>query len=110
MTSSQPSARARAKQESRAKRDRQGDKLTTEKLMADGVGRRWIWQRLAEGQVFALGPVTDPYKMSYHQGQRAAALRLLADVNKFTPNEYVLMVRENTGVDVTPEEEEDDNA
>lgn len=94
-----------------ARRDRLTDKIITEALMQTTDGRRWVWLRLAEAQLFVDSGTLDPMQMAFDKGTRVFALRLLRDVNRFAPEAYIQMTRENTGHDLTlkpPEEPSDD--
>ena len=92
--SSSTNERQQAKRLDQAKRDRVNDEIITRQLMSSKDGRRWVWLRLAEGQMFQGDESLDPYRMAFEKGRRNAALRLLKDVQAFTPNEYILMANE----------------
>lgn len=90
MTSSTNEALIRRRRQQQA-RDLLTDRLITERLMADDEGRRWVWLRLSEGGIFLNDEGLDPMRMAFDKGQRNAALRLLRDVNRYAPREYILM-------------------
>lgn len=80
--------------EDQSARDRVTEEIVVKSLMAHRDGRRWVWLRLAEAQVFAADLNLDPAWMAYSKGLRNSGLKLLQDVNRFTPNEYILMTNE----------------
>ncbi len=87
------------------KRDRALDELVIRSLMSAPNGRRWVWNRLAEAQIFVESESLDPAVLAYEKGRRNAGLRLLNDVTKFTPQDYIRMTEENTSVSINPQEE-----
>lgn len=90
------------------KRDRLTDQIITVQLMSTVDGRRWVWNRLAEAAIFSGDENLDPYYMAFQKGARNAGLRLLNDVSRFTPNEYITMTQEATSVKLVEEPEEDE--
>lgn len=92
------------------RRDRITDEIITKQLMSSPDGRRWVWLRLAEAALYLENEDLDPYRMAYAKGTRNAGLRLLNDVSRFTPHEYIVMTQEATSVKLLeqPEEEETD--
>lgn len=91
-----------------ALRDRETDKTVVGALMSSRDGRRWIWLRLSEAQLFNADLSLEPHYMAFEKGRKQFALQLLRDVNRFTPNEYIIMTRENTSADLAPAREEED--
>lgn len=87
------------------KRDRALDELVIRSLMSAPNGRRWVWNRLAEAQIFNESSSLDAAVLAYEKGRRNPGLRLLNDVTKFTPQDYIRMTEENTSVSVQPQEE-----
>lgn len=98
------SVKGNAKRNKQAEADRQTDKTVITTLMSTVAGRRWIWLRLSEAQVFTEDGSLDPYWMAYTKGIRNSGLRLLASVTRNCPAMYVRMTEENTGVDLTTPE------
>ncbi len=92
------------------RRDRLTDEVVTKSLMSHKDGRRWIWLRLSEANLWQEDMQFDAGTMAYRKGQRNAGLRLLSDVTKFSPREYITMTEENTPVTLTepPSEVETD--
>lgn len=90
------------------KRDRITDEIITKQLMGTPDGRRWVWLRLSEGALFLENEDLDPYRMAFAKGVRNTALRLLNDVTRFTPHEYIVMTQEATSVKLLAEPEEED--
>lgn len=99
MTSASNERQIKARVEQQ-KRDRLTDETVVRALMASADGRRWVWLRLAEAQLFIEDADLDPYRMAFAKGIKQFALRLLRDVNRFTPREYVTMTEENTGIEL----------
>lgn len=94
------------------RRDRITDELITKQLMSTPDGRRWVWRRLGEAALFIENEDLDPYHMAYAKGTRNAGLRLLNDVSRFSPQEYIIMTQEATSVKLLEEpaeESEDEN-
>jgi len=89
------------------RRDRLNDELITKQLMSTAEGRRWVWRRLEEGALFQEDADLDFARMAYSKGVRNVTLRLLRDVNRFTPHEYIIMTEEATSIKLlqTPDEE-----
>ncbi len=85
--------------------DRETDRTVIIALMSAPNGRRWVWNRLAEAQIFVESESLDPAVLAYEKGRRNAGLRLLNDVTKFTPQDYIRMTEENTSVSINPQEE-----
>ncbi len=87
--------------ESRHAQDRINDRQVTEALMSTQGGRRWVWLRLAEAQMFSEDEVLDPQHLAYTKGVRRYGLRLLKDISTFTPSEYILMTNEAQDVEAS---------
>jgi hypothetical protein len=63
--------------------------------MMDTVeGRRWIYHRLADCQVFVDIPTFEPHHDYFSAGRRSMGLPLLADLLTHCPDHYALMLRE----------------
>lgn len=93
MTSS-TNERTISRRNEQASRDRLTDEIITKALMSTEDGRRWVWLRLSEGRLWDEDENFDPGSMAFAKGRRNAALRLLKDVQAFTPSEYVVMANE----------------
>lgn len=83
-----------------ALKDREISKTIVGALMSSRDGRRWVWLRLSEAQLFDADLTLEHAYMAFEKGRKQFALQLLRDVNRFAPNEYIIMTRENTGVDL----------
>lgn len=88
-----------------AAKDRDTETTVIRTLMSTVDGRRWMWLRLAEAQVFVETDSLDPMTLAYAKGIRREGLRLLQIVNRFAADAYVRMVNENT---TNPIQENDD--
>ncbi len=105
--SSEKSIRARNK---RILADRETNTTVITTLMHTVAGRRWIWLTLERMAVFRADEGLDPMRMAFEKGIRNEGLRLLADVTRICPNEYIRMTQENTSVELsTPTESESDD-
>ncbi len=105
MTSASNERQIRARND-QMRRDRLTDETVTKSLMAHPDGRRWVWLRLSEANLWSEDMEFDSGYMAYRKGQRQAGLRLLADVSRFAPREYITMTEENTTVTLTPSEQD----
>lgn len=64
-------------------------------LLRTTPGRRWMWATLSACGVYATTFRPDAYVTAFNEGQRAIGLRLLADVMRVAPAEYLTMAEEN---------------
>lgn len=67
-------------------------------LMSQRMGRLYVWDELSLANVFSqtLQFGRDGYAgTAFAEGRRSLGLRLLADVTRLCPEEYLLMTREN---------------
>lgn len=69
-------------------------------LMSTMIGRHWVWKQLGDCHLFeniaffdGEGAVQKTY---FAAGERNIGLKLLADVQRLCPREYVLAMEENT--------------
>ena len=92
-----------------AAKDRQTEIEVTRTLMSAINGRRYCWLFLSRAGLFAEDGDLDHARMCLKVGRRIEALTMLAIINRFCPELYVRMVQENTGVDPTPTEEDEDD-
>jgi hypothetical protein len=104
MTSAVSEKQQRAMRQ-QAKADRAGAELTIRAIMSTIHGRRWTWLQLAACGCFHDNNHNDPAAFGRQEGLRQAGLRLLGQVQRYTPREYMMMTQENTGVEL----EQDDN-
>ncbi len=86
-------------QRAKAAKDRENDR-TIIKTHPDG--RRWIWNKLNAAMVFHEGESLDASVMAYHKGVRNGGLQLLASCNRYAPDMYIQMLRENSPVELEP--------
>jgi hypothetical protein len=99
--------RAIKKRNAQQRRDRVTDEVITKQLMSTPDGRRWVWMRLEEAKIFVGDENLEPYNMAFSKGVRNAGLRLLNDVSRFTPQEYIQMTTEATAIKLVSEPEEE---
>lgn len=64
-------------------------------LLATRPGRRYIWGLLESCGIFRTSYSTDPNGMAFAEGRRDVGLRVLADVNAASPEQYLVMLRES---------------
>ena len=64
-------------------------------LMSTMPKRRWMLEILEACHVFATSFNRDSHTMAFMEGQRDIGLRLLNDIMASSPDEYILMMREN---------------
>lgn len=95
-------------QKAQMRKDQETDKTVVVALMSTPDGRRWVWNKLAEAQIFVEGENLDLGVMAYEKGKRNVGLRLLKSVTTHAPDMYVRMTRENTLVDLNEEPEQDE--
>lgn len=73
-------------------------------LMSQRDGRRFLWLQLEEANVFAQTFIPgQPDTTAFAEGRRSLGLRLLVDVTKWTPADYMRMTQENAAVALAAE-------
>jgi hypothetical protein len=87
------------------KKDREVDKTIITALLSTVDGRRWLWLKMAQGQLFIEDADLDAHRMAFKAGKRVVALQLLQSAQRYSPTMFVRMLQENSGVQL---EEEDD--
>jgi hypothetical protein len=63
-------------------------------IMDSSSGRAWILDRLERCHVFASSYSDNHLAMAFAEGERNIGLQDLSDLMQFTPDAYVLMMRE----------------
>lgn len=101
MAESASNERGVRRKREQARRDRLTDELITAQLMSTPDGRRWVWLRLSEANIFDGNDNLDPQYMAWEKGNRNSGLRLLRDVTTFTPQAYITMTEEARRVKLT---------
>lgn len=103
------SERQQNKAKERRARDVDIERRVIESLMVHAEGRRWVWLRIVDAQVFVEGSSLDPQRMAFDKGARAAGLALLAAVTRWAPRGYITMTTENApGASQLQQEQDDD--
>lgn len=87
--------RTRAK---RARKQQQGLDGTLRGIMGTGTGRAWLWYILSTCHSFELEVPGDAITMAFRNGERNVGIRLLSDVMRVAPDEFVAMMREANGM------------
>lgn len=57
-------------------------------------GRQYLWDSLSEAHIFSNVYDDNPSRMAFLVGERNAGLRLLAELVKYCPEEFIQMMRE----------------
>lgn len=70
-------------------------------LMSTVSGRAWTHNLLERCHVFASSFSENPIRMAFAEGERNIGLQLLSDLMTFTPDTYVLMMREKNERDAS---------
>lgn len=98
-----------AKAKQKARDDERNRLVVLERLCADALGRKFIWDMISASHVFAqtvdFGPAGHA-SMCFAEGERAVGLRLFNDIIKHFPQQYLAMTRENAAVKLEEEENE----
>lgn len=81
-------------------------KTVVKSLMSHPDGRRWVWLMMNEDMVFHEGENLDPYVMAYQKGVRRSGLRMMAWSNRYAPDMYIQMLRENSPVELQSDDNE----
>lgn len=101
--------RLAAKQRQEARDSELARKYSIELAMSTPMGRRFIWDQLASCHVFSMSYTPGSFDATaFREGERNIGQRLMMDVQRFAPNEYLMAVRENAAVKLKPEEEDED--
>lgn len=81
---------------SKAKR-KEAKRLAGLKLLCDSPdGRAWIWSFLEQFSFTKSSFSPDALTMAFREGERNAALKLMADINRVAPDTYLRMQKENS--------------
>lgn len=84
----------------RAKKDAEVTASIIRAFMTNSEGRRWIWLQLSFCRVFSTDSGVDFGTMAFEKGLRNYGLKLLADVTRYAPDQYITMTREQSGVEL----------
>lgn len=64
-------------------------------LMSTTHGRRYLWDKLGEAHVFATSFSSDPLAMAFNEGERNFGLRLLNEITRWCPEQFIQAMRES---------------
>jgi len=64
-------------------------------LMFTPIGRRYIWDQLTACHIFEANTIESVRLSAMWDGERNAGLRLLNDIIAFTPDQFILAMRES---------------
>src|SRR5215469_1472498 len=99
------------RKKSRARQDREINDLIIRQIMSQQPGRRWIWNILRDSHLFEQSVYfgEDSLEKTYFAaGERNFGLRLLADVTRLCPAEYILAMQEANKMETTNGRDRDD--
>lgn len=107
---SEPQEALNKNKRAQQKRDLVTRETVIRALMGQRDGRRYIWLELEEANVFSQTYVLNSFDATaFKEGQRSRGNKLLMDVIRWTPEDYITMTRENASVALPqPEELKDD--
>lgn len=60
-------------------------------------GRRYLWDRLAEANVFSSTYHDNSQRMAFSEGLRSAGLALMEDFMRYAPDQFIQAMREANG-------------
>lgn len=105
----QPSEQLAKNKRDQLRRDLVTRETVIRALMKESSGRRFIWLELEEAHVFTQTYIADSFdRTAFQEGQRSRGNRLLMDVIRWTPADYVRMTQENASVALPAEPEKND--
>ena len=70
------------------------NEATIRELASTIHGRQWLYEKLAEANVFSSIFNSDIAVMSFLEGQRNAGLKLLGEIMEHVPEQFMQMMRE----------------
>ena len=79
--------------EGKAKRKREQDAVDLFAVMSTHEGRRFVWRILESAGLYRLS-YTGNSETFFNEGQRNVGLKLLSELQKVTPEEYLRMTQE----------------
>jgi len=65
------------------------------RVMGDQAGRHWVWDFLEFCSIFQTSFSPSNAQTAFNEGQRNAGLRVMADIHRLCPEQYLRMVTEN---------------
>jgi hypothetical protein len=81
-----------AREKEKSQRDRELDDVRT--VLANPVGRRFLWRYLSLCGVFTESFSVNEMMTAYNEGRRNIGLKLLADIHESQPDAYLTMMQE----------------
>lgn len=91
MNASDPQQIAEVESKARRKRDQDNEDLLA--VMSTHEGRRFVWKILESAGLYKLS-YTGNSETFFNEGQRNVGLKLLSELQKVTPDEYLRMTQE----------------
>lgn len=89
--SSRKDVRKAEKSAARAERNR-GEVLRT--LASTTAGRQFLWEQLEAAHIFTTPYSSDTNQTYFNLGEQNAGLRLLTDITRYCPEEFIQAMRE----------------
>jgi hypothetical protein len=86
--------RSKADADVRGKLAQQTEMDDVKWLMSNKRGRRIVWRQLEQAGVFQLSFNATAMVMAFNEGRRSEGLRVLAQIHKSCPEQYVTMMQE----------------
>ena len=86
-----------ARQRTKAQEGEFARKTALRELMSTAHGRRFVWDWLESCHLFSISYVPGSFDATaFKEGERNAGQRILLDLERWYPNERLLMARENS--------------
>lgn len=82
------------KQRRIARAQRKDEIVFLARLLAEPVGRRWLYQKLEECHIYSTSFTTNALAMAFNEGERNVGLRLVAELTAASPENYLQMLKE----------------
>ena len=93
---------ARQELKGRERESEREERDDTKWLMSTRRGRRIVWRQLERAGVFRISFNTNAMQMAFNEGTRNEGLKLLVTVQAACPDQYTLMLQEQTSDDRNP--------
>jgi hypothetical protein len=91
----------RAARRSAAVEEREeGERLAA--FLVHPVARRWMWRLLENCHTFGTSFSDNPFRTAFQEGERNVGIRVLADIMRYCPTQYSVMMQEAENVRSSP--------
>jgi hypothetical protein len=78
----------------------EGERLAA--FLSMPVARRYMWRVLEACHTFGTSYSDNPYRMAFQEGERNIGIKLLADIMRYCPQQYSVMMQEAENVRSSP--------